>query len=299
MKIILERLNRRLQEGTHSDVTIAAISCLALCEIQAGNHRKWEMHIKGMAEMIRVKGGFASIPAPMHMKIYRADMIGAVDTLSIPHLPRPIRLTRSLYHTMGISSSPDRIVPILIDLGLTPVVFDALIDLSYLCQALNQAAEEQVMVDPIAFDEDTVCIQYDLLSSNYPKQRNVEKACRLGALIFLQSLTRETISTKLCSSLISRELRYALLATDAEMTSTALMFWILFMGSLMSTETDDKDWYQARLRGFLQMHHYVGSWENAKILLKQAFWVDAVQEEFGMNLWREIDAASAPGGCEN
>lgn len=289
MKVILERLNRRLHDGRLSDATIAAVSCLALCENHAGNHKKWEMHAVGMSEMIRVRGGFSAIAAPMHMKIYRADILGGSDTLSIPHLPRPTRTTKSLYHTMGLSSSATPVIPILIELGLAPNVLDALIDLAYLCQALNDAADKQTVINPIAFDEDTVCIQHDLLTSNCPNQSSVEKTCRLAALILLQTLTRETPFTRLCSGLISRELKNAFLGIGTGLAPARLIFWVLFMGGLASMETEEKDWYQSKLRDFQSMRNDLVSWESAKTHLNKIFWVETVLEGYGKNLWHKIN----------
>lgn len=89
MKVILDRLNRRLRDKTLSDATIGAVSCLAMCEVRPcvatdiqfygtdgsqnthGKHENTAMHMSGMAEMIRVRGGMASIRQDMQMKIYR------------------------------------------------------------------------------------------------------------------------------------------------------------------------------------------------------------------------------------
>ncbi|EXJ71377.1 uncharacterized protein A1O5_05184 [Cladophialophora psammophila CBS 110553] len=176
MKVILNRLNRRLHDGKYSDLTIGAVSCLALCENHLGNHQKWEMHAAGMSEMIRARGGFKAVRDVLHMKIYRADTIGAVDTLSHPHFPRPARTTKSLYRAMVLHSAMAPINPTILDLSLTPVVSNALSELSYLCHALNHAADTLTPVDPLAFDEDVTCIQHDLLRSQNPKQANVERS---------------------------------------------------------------------------------------------------------------------------
>ncbi|KIX04814.1 uncharacterized protein Z518_05685 [Rhinocladiella mackenziei CBS 650.93] len=141
MKIILDRLNPRLNDGKPSDATIGAVSCLALCENQRGNHSKWAMHAAGMSQMIRVRGGVSSIPEAMRMKIYRADIISAVDTLSTPHLPRPAWTSTSLYQGVSLNASPNQsLILMLVHVELAPTLFDVFLDPSYLCQALEHAA---------------------------------------------------------------------------------------------------------------------------------------------------------------
>ncbi|KIX94938.1 uncharacterized protein Z520_09248 [Fonsecaea multimorphosa CBS 102226] len=175
MKVILNRLNRRLHDGTYSDLTISAVSCLALNENYLGNHQSWAMHAAGMSEMVRARGGFGAVKDVLHMKIYRPDTIGAVDTLSHPHFPRPVKTTESLYSAVVLNSglTPTKL-PIL-DLDLTPTVSNALTELAHLCHALSHAADEQIPVDPLAFDEDVTCIQHDLLRSQNSQQGVVER----------------------------------------------------------------------------------------------------------------------------
>jgi hypothetical protein len=294
MKVILNRLNRRLHEGKYSDLTIGAVSCLALCENHLGNHTKWKMHAAGMSEMVRVRGGFRSVRDVLHMKIYRADTIGAVDTLTHPNFPRPIRTTESLFAVLAIEPPSAPIEAMLVDLGLTQTVLNALVDLSYLCHALNQAAEKRMPVDPLAFDEDVTCIQHDLLRSISPNQEAVERLCVITALIFMQTLTREVPFTRLCSSHISKQLKEALPAVDAAKAPALLIYWMLFMGGLVSKDTSDRLWFRKRLMDFQQLRNDWAQWTHVKAQLQKVFWVDNLQDAFGLELWHDIDPSSQP-----
>ncbi|ETI21849.1 hypothetical protein G647_05918 [Cladophialophora carrionii CBS 160.54] len=290
VKAILSRLNRRLHEGKYSDLTIGAVSCLALCENHLGNHPKWKMHAAGMSEMVRVRGGFQNVRDVLHMKIYRADTVGAVDTLTHPNFPRPVRTTKSLFGMLAIEPPRTPIEALFVDLGLTQTVLNALVELSHLCHALNQAAGERIPVDPMAFDEDVTCIQHDLLRSISPDQEAVERLCVITALIFIQTLTREVPFTRLCSSHVSKQLKEALPALDAGKAPARLIYWMLFMGGLVSQDTSEKIWFRKRLRDFHRLRNDLVRWENVKAELQKVFWVDALQEAFGLEVWHDIDA---------
>ena len=291
MKVILNRLNRRISDGKISDATIGAVSCLALCENEVGNHKKWQVHMAGMSEMIRVRGGMSSIQDGMRMKIHRADIIGAVDTLSRPRLPRPVRTTRSLYQLTEIDSSPETpLVTILIDAGVAPELLNSFIELSQLCEALEHAMRNNIAIDPRAFDEDVICIQHDLLGFEYQQQGSIEKVCQLAALVFIQTLTRENPFSWTSSYLVSETLQHTLLALDNEEEFAAqLAFWILFMGGIVSAETKEKQWYRTKLGEHRGLRNNLGRWENAKIQLKKIMWIEEAQEKYGIKLWHDIN----------
>ncbi|KAJ9494205.1 hypothetical protein LTR99_003134 [Exophiala xenobiotica] len=289
-KVILDRLNRRMQAGRYSDATIGAISCLALCENHLGNHTKWAMHTAGMSEMIQSRGGVAAIPEEMQLKLYRADIIGAVDTLSSPRLPRPIRTTKSLYHAMNLDIPPNvYLTGELTDADLSPNLFDIFIDLSYFCQALNVAAKSQIVIDSRAYEEDAFCIQYDLLTFSGVHLSGVECACRLAALVFMQSIMKETPFTKTSSGIISRELQHSLRSLEVEREPTSLMFWILIMGALVSSRTSEKEWYRCMLiRALESLPDNLANWRNAKARLQGILWIESLHDTHGQQLWHEV-----------
>ena len=288
MKIILRELNHRVQRGNYSDLTIGAISCLALCDSHLGNHDRWKMHASGMSEMVRARGGFGTIEDVLHAKIYRADTIGAVDTLSPPNFPRPIRVTKTLYATMKLKITTPPVKALLVDLGLTKSVLDALMELGYLCHTLNLAASEKMTISPLPFDEDVTCIQHDLLRSLSPTQDSVEKLCAITTLIFVQTLTREIPFTKRCSSDISKQLKDNFPAINVAKAPARLIFWMLFMGGLVSVDTEEKLWFRERLRDFRQLRGDLKTWESVEAELQKVFWVDQALEGFGLDLWQDI-----------
>ena len=290
MKVILNRLNGRLQNGKYSDLTIGAVSCLALCENHLGNHKKWKLHAAGMSEMVRARGGFANVRDEFHMKIHRADTIGAVDTLSHPNFPRPIRATKSLFSTMALEPPSPPIKDLLMDLGLTQTVLQTLVEMSFLCHALNQAAEKQTSVDPLAFDEDVICIQHDLLGSLSPRQESVERLCIISALISIQMLTREVPFTRWCSWHISKELKEAFPALDAAKAPARLIYWMLFMGGLVSVSTKERLWFRRRLKDLQRLRSDLTTWDKVEAQLQQVFWVKSVQTTFGLDLWKEVNS---------
>lgn len=289
MKVIFDRLNRRLQTEKYSDTTIGAISCLALCENGQGNHTQWAMHAAGMSEMIRNRGGMASIPPEKRLKLYRGEIIGAVDTLSMPRLPRPPRTTKSLYDAMKMSFPPHvKLLSTLFESDLTPNMFDLLIDLSLFSQTLNYAAKSGAVIDSTAYEEDITCMQYDLLNFDMLSATTMDSACRLAALAFGQSIMLETPFVRTASTEISRQLQSIVAALRIEGAESDVLFWIRVMGALVSSHTDEKDWFRAQLRDAVGQRGDLVTWTDAKVLLEALFWVDCLLDVQGERLWHEL-----------
>ncbi|EXJ81958.1 hypothetical protein A1O1_08025 [Capronia coronata CBS 617.96] len=291
MKVILDSLNRRLSTNSLSDVTIGAVSCLALSENQLGHHDKWAMHNAGMSEMIHVRGGVESIQDVMRMKIYRADIIGAVDTLTRPRLPRPPRTTLPLDRAMILDVRPNEaLTSMLAGLRLSSRLFEAFLQLSCLCRTLDQAAKEQIPLDPRAYDEDLTCIQHDMLMSNVLEESGVEKLCRLTGLVFVQTLTREKPFMESSATLLSGEMRTSLASLHLRVIPPTLLFWMLFMGGLVSSATPDKGWYARRLHDYQTSRGGPNTWNDARNQLKQIMWVDGIQDAYGKKLWSWVES---------
>jgi hypothetical protein len=287
--VILDRLNRRLRNGKYSDITIGAVSCLAFCENVAGNHERWKMHATGMSEMIRIRGGFGAVKEAYHMKIHKSDLTGAFDTLTPSNLDRPTHKSASLFSTLALEPPNPSIEPLLVDLGLTDKVLKAMVELSYLCHALNHAADQQVPIDPSPFDEDVTCIQHDLLASLSASQESVERLCVITTLIAIQPLVREIPFTPMSASHVSKQLKEAFLAVNVARTPPRLIFWMLFMGGLVSAPTNERIWFRKRLRDFQKLRSDLVDWPNVQAQLQKAFWVDKVHDPFGMVLWHDVE----------
>ncbi|KAK5031783.1 hypothetical protein LTS07_004403 [Exophiala sideris] len=285
LKVILDRLNNRMRHGKYSDETIGAVSCMALCENALGNHSKWSMHTAGMSEMIRARGGLSSIRVSMQPKIYRASIIGAVDCLSRPCLSRLARTTKPLYQTVRMGL-PDLNIATALDLiCLDPHCLDVMVDLSFFTQALNYTVENQITLDPRAYEEDISCITYDLLC--LPPLNGIARACQLAALVLMQIVLTDRALAKRSSTLISRQLRKSLRDAKSEDVPSSLFFWILFLGGLASSHTEDRQWYRTRLSK-LARHSSIVNWDAAKSVLRQTMWIDCLQDPHGMKLWDEI-----------
>ncbi|KAI1616026.1 hypothetical protein EDD37DRAFT_103822 [Exophiala viscosa] len=285
LKVILDRLNNRMRHGEYSDETIGAVSCMALCENALGNHSKWSMHTVGMSEMIRARGGLSSIRTAMQTKIYRASIVGAVDCLSRPCLSRLTRTTKPLYQSVGMGLPKSNLAAALDRIDSKAPFFDAMIDLSFFTQALNYSVENQVTLDPRAYEEDMSCIAYDLLCLS--RLKGIARACQLAALVLMQIVMTDRALGKRSSTLISGELRQSLRDLEADDVPTTLVFWVLFLGGLASFETKDVRWYRFRLRR-LARHSNIVSWDAAKSVLRQTMWIDCLQDSHGKKLWDEV-----------
>jgi hypothetical protein len=291
MSAILDRLNRNLRHGKHTDLTLGAISCLALCESSSGNHDRWKLHASGMDEIVRARGGFGNIQNSLHMKLYRADIIGAVDSLAKPHFPRPRRTTLPLalqFLPADVKSTEF----LLADLQVKHSLVNAWKNLSNLCGALNYAAENKIVIDPYSFDEDIICVQWDLLQLLPAEQKTPERLCALTALIFIQMLTRDVPYDSYASDRLSRNLKEALSLADIATWPVPLIFWLLFVGGLVSVGTTERQWFRKRLRVFIHMRGELTDWESAKSLLKKVLWVEGIDDPYGKVLWDDVDSSN-------
>ncbi|KAK5051454.1 hypothetical protein LTR84_003106 [Exophiala bonariae] len=263
MKVILDRLNRRLRNKTLSDATIGAVSCLAMCENTLGKHESTAMHMSGMAEMIKVRGGMSAIRHELQMKIYR-EMLKLEGTHNSQ--------LELLLKTSRVSAT----------------LSDLLLELSQLSFAIEHAMDSQARIDPLMFEEELLCLQYNLLIHALSTSPGLEKAYTLGALIYLQTLTRSAPFMKSSSEALSKELKLSLLNLDTAEVSSPLRFWLFIMGGLVSSETSEKDWFRQRLRVCQGSQTDVVIWESMKSQLMAVLWVERIHDNLGEALWVDL-----------
>ncbi|KEF57165.1 uncharacterized protein A1O9_07355, partial [Exophiala aquamarina CBS 119918] len=288
MKVILDRLNRRLHNKTLSDATIGAVSCLAMCENTLGKHQRYAMHMSGMAEMVRVRGGMATIRRELQMKIYRADIAGAVDSLSSPRLSSPMRASKSLYQLLSLERMHKSPLEVMLEAsGVSQGTMDLLVELSHLSFAIEHAITSRIVLDPLSFDKEMLCVQSDLLNLAITSKAVLDGACGLGALIYLQTLTRLDPFIKSSSEALSRELQVALQYLNIAEVSSPLIFWLLIMGGLVSFETSDRSWFRSKLRNLQVSWKGVITWESMKIQLMSVMWIERIHDDFGQALWKD------------
>ncbi|KAF2496782.1 hypothetical protein BU16DRAFT_560099 [Lophium mytilinum] len=287
-------LSRRLNDLSKvSDATIGAISCLAMVATMHGNKEEWSMHLKGMAEMIRIKGGLSAIPESLQNKMCRADVEGALDTLSTPFLEPLIRTQPAISSILPPIEVPPPSTDFLHILAFTNLdlpLLNIFVDLSRFTETLEYAINRsEISIHPRAFDEDAVLIQYNLLHLlDYEKFGTLE-ACRLGALLCVKSITRATPFAPGTSSTIVSRLKLALEGAPADERLPYLDLWLLYTGGLASQGTSERAWFKYKLAELSELEPELSSWISIRNALKGCLWVESIHERPCRQLWEEVN----------
>ncbi|KAF2816650.1 uncharacterized protein BDZ99DRAFT_515230 [Mytilinidion resinicola] len=287
-------LSQRLNDLSKvSDATIGAISCLAMVATMYGKKDEWSMHLKGMAEMIRIKGGLSAIPESLQNKLCRADVEGATDTLSMPYL-EPLTRTQpaisSILPPIEVPPPSTDFLHILAFTNLDLPLLNIFVDISRFMETLNYAIDRsEISIHPRAFDEDAVLIQYDLLHlPEYDKSGTLE-ACRLGALLCIKSLTRATPFAPGSSATIVSKLKSALEGAPASDRLSYLDLWLLYTGGIASQGTPERAWFTYKLAELSQLEPELSSWISVRNVLRSSLWVESIHDGPCRQLWADVN----------
>ena len=282
----IKNVNARLAAGEVCDAVIGAVGCLTLIEHFLANFDSSAMHRSGLVEMIRVRGGLQTVRKPLQMKIYRADLIPAVDRLTPPRLPR-LRPTVPPLHSMVFPNAPpnDDLAESLVATGVSLNVTDIMLAMNALSKSLQYAINHDLTIPNRAFDEDTMGIQHDFLLIPSDEANDIDLACKSAALIYMKSLTREDP----CNfEPIIDPLVAAIEKTRMNAANARLLFWINFMGAMSAQRITKRIWFREQLaliREFLS----IIDWSQAEKILQDISWVTKIHSEAGKHIWDVLE----------
>ncbi|KAH6723577.1 hypothetical protein BKA61DRAFT_13229 [Leptodontidium sp. MPI-SDFR-AT-0119] len=77
-------INVRLRNVDVSDATLTTILFLAKAEYTQKNYTIWDVHMNGTRRIVEMRGGISALPALIRQKIYDAELLGCIETGSIP-----------------------------------------------------------------------------------------------------------------------------------------------------------------------------------------------------------------------
>ncbi|ETN46581.1 uncharacterized protein HMPREF1541_00766 [Cyphellophora europaea CBS 101466] len=303
----IQELRGRVSSGNITDAVLMAVTCFLLREHAAGRIDKWQTHTNGLIKMLEIRGGMKSVDPGFHQKIYRALMSPAIDYLSKPRWPRPQRTTPSLYSTVFLAEGNVSSLPILtehnVDMSLTeapatllhlqmsldPDLFDSLVRLQQLADAINRAIEISAPIDPFSLDQDIMTVQYDLLSLDDTVLSRLDTACKMAALIFTRMLTHEQPFEILGAQTLPIAMLAVLDTIEIDWENSDLKFWCCFMGALAAQDTNKREASLHHLRS-CSISLGVVDWENARFLLQRVAWVSPAFDQNGFDLWQLLDS---------
>jgi Fungal specific transcription factor domain len=150
-----------------------------------------------------------------------------------------------------------------------------------------------VLLHPRAFDEDAILIQHRLLSTTNVAESELATACRLGALIYVKTLTRETPFFPSSSKVVISKLKSLLARIVKEPRVAPLLLWLYFMGGIASRGLAARSWFTNKLLEFVLLPGELLTWTSVKNALKRVLWVELIHEGPCKQLWDETEVTRA------
>ena len=292
-RLINDRLSGPAAEIT--DTTIGAVSCLAMGEAVRGHPDAWNVHMSGLRQMIQMRGGFSALHGYLRQKIYRADLVGAVDYMTEPHFAYETFEDATSYQQMIPSGleTIDRSPTYLSDaFGLEPGLSTVLEKLYRFSKAVEFALTSSAPLSPQAFVEDSYSIRHGLLSfsssaSSSAQERHIQEGLRLGALIYMKDLLREFPRSVVGMEVLIERLKKQLELVSQIQGLAPLLCWLFFIGGMYSVGTD-RVWFVAHL---VKIKSIMGldDWHSARRQLEDLFWIEKIHDASGQTLWEEVE----------
>ncbi|TVY40654.1 hypothetical protein LSUB1_G002301 [Lachnellula subtilissima] len=248
VSIVKRRLNE--SDGGIEDSTIGAISCLALGEAITGNKDLWQTHMLGLKQMINSRRSIDPLPALLQAKLRRSDITGAIDYAATPLLDFD-RSNRppiwALLSAQTIGNTDREMKNVLTKCGVHPNLITIMTELACFSQAIHFATEASVYFDPATFSEDLYWLEYNFLAfaAKLPEgstETETDKACRLGALLYLKSILQEFPHSVNGSSLLLAQLRKSLTGISMQASNSPLLLWLCLVGGSLS-EKEHRAWF--------------------------------------------------------
>lgn len=237
--------------------------------------------------MVQARGGYQNINPRLRLKIYRADVQAATDELSEPLLTRLTRTLPPIYDSVAPGPFPtSQFLMLLSNSDISSEMLSIFIDLARFSAALNFAIEKSIAVHPTAFEEDFVILQYRLIDLSI-QSYGFDDACRLAAILYIQSLSRENaFSRQICHN-TTRRLKQAIQQTNVNKNNEHMFFWCTFLGALASSETMEREWFRKEL-DLAAARLQCRQWYDVKHNLEKVLWIGIVHDHLGIHLWNQF-----------
>ena len=182
--------------------------------------------------------------------ICRSDITGAIDYGAIPclQLERSNRLSIwSKLPEQTLQAISSDVTRILTNCDIHADLITIMIALANFTQAMGSAIHHpEWEFDLSMCAEDMYWIEYRLLAfpaahPNSYREKDVDKACRLGALIYIKATLEEFPHSKMGSSFLLEELRVVLHNLPIQEARLPLLLWLSLIGAAISKSPRDRE----------------------------------------------------------
>ncbi|KAF7910472.1 hypothetical protein BELL_0072g00010 [Botrytis elliptica] len=259
----LEIVKEKLQSGKPvDDSTIAALSCVALGEANTGHSDLWHIHMRGIQQMINTRGTMSSLPMIIQTKLRRSDITGAIDYAAEPYLyykPRihPEISISKILPVHRISTINAYIEISFARCGIHSNLIRIMQYLAIFYQSIQFASLSRILLDPGDFLDDIYWIEYELLS--FPlslegdQEPTIDKATRIGALLFMKSILEEYPHSSTGPSILLQQLQESLSTIDTATTTEQTCQWLIWLFTIGAVHSKRnliiRTWFVEQLAG--------------------------------------------------
>ncbi|KAK0703083.1 hypothetical protein B0T26DRAFT_876230 [Lasiosphaeria miniovina] len=307
-------LNGRLSDSrscTHNS-TIWVVLSLVILFSSARDYAAAVVHIRGLGEMVRLRGGLAAFRRGprLYAKLSRTDLAYSLYSGEKPVFAGDASGTSShlAIETLspwgcswdGTASMPGAAGAVKSISGITNCELLAVFaDLRRLCRALNAAAESPTPLYAVEFQDQICSVQYRLLGLQGCLDDALAECLRLAMLAFL-STTSQVPGTRGHYPYLSRRFRetYDAVRTSAPQLQ-GLVLWVLTIGAISIFDVVDP-WLRGRWKAEVSPDM---SWRDARQCLVGFPWIDYIHDQAALAVFEMLNLEEAPGmgsqGCSS
>ncbi|KAL7810271.1 hypothetical protein V8C44DRAFT_120101 [Trichoderma aethiopicum] len=288
----LRQLKSRVASGAlPSDQTLGAISCLSMWSNEQGNLDKGWVHAKGLAELVKLRGGFSKISDGMRSKVYRGVFDIAVNSDRPPLLDDGLRgypdnevVPEDEDEETGksdVKSSECRISPRLSSM------FDDVVQFS---TTVDDAMTRNIKLDTNSLYDLVFGLYNRLLSCQSDSMSGCDNSLRICLILYIKSIvSHDSLNTT--STHLVKKLQASIQDCLDIHSSTPLTRWKLFIGGMAATHgTPEKQWFLQHLAETLAEIEIEGDdgWGSLQAELSSIVWTRPINEAAGHRLWLQI-----------
>lgn len=173
---------------------------------------------------------------------------------------------------------------------LDPFLQDVLFDIMGTCSLFNDHLKEQPL-GLYDFQEVLVSVCYRLLRfrtlAESKQKSDIQSAYHIGLIIFMISIFLQNNQGRMVKhGLIVNYVRDALESTVDE-NEDELRFWLLMLGGIWASGSEEEEWAISRLRE-MALAHQTKSWNDARSYINKLPWIDVIHNPSGQKLWDRV-----------
>ncbi|KAL7949358.1 hypothetical protein V8C42DRAFT_351003 [Trichoderma barbatum] len=286
----LRQLKGRVASGTlPSDQTLGAIACLSMWSNELGNHDKAWIHAKGLAELVKLRGGFPKISDRMRSKVYRGVFDIAVDVDRPPVLHEGLRDSPSRETNSEDSLESEESSSSSSGCAISPRLSSIFQDVVQFSTTVDDAIIRNTKLDTTSLYETVFGLYSRLLTCQSDTMSGCDNSLRICLILYIKSIVSQDRVNATSMNLV-RKLQASI--QGCPHSSTPLTRWKLLVGGMVATDgTAEQQWCLQHLAAAATENNMVGEegWKALQVELSDVLWAKPIHETAGYRLWLQIE----------